>query len=328
LKTENLNESTDSLSRRSFLTGAGTLAAGGVVASTLIPTLAYAEEAQSGKTEDTDESEETKIFDGVELSIGRVIHDQGICSGCRTCEIVCSVYHEGVASSSLSRIQWNKRVMDACITDIMICKHCSGAECVAVCPNGSLSVDPETGARVINEKECVGCQLCLNACPVSPSMIRYNAKKNVCFKCNLCEGDPQCVKHCPTGALAASWVEADDSSKEDELYEISLTGEAKTFAHLETATIVLSETGSAIVVDGVLWTSHATHSSIILAVFDVKADFYSTDGTLLGSSDNTVHIEIPEMSSGEFSLTWTTSKKISDLGKIAIEANGEVVRNY
>lgn len=328
MKTENLNEHTDSLSRRNFLTGAGVLAAGSVVASTIIPTLAYADETEAGESAVVETPEETKIFDGVDLSIGRVIHNQDICSGCRTCEIVCSVYHEGIANPSLSRIQWDKRVMDACITNIMMCKQCPGAECVAVCPNGSLYVDPETGARVINADECVGCQLCLNACPVSPSMIRYNAAKNVCFKCNLCDGDPQCVKHCPTGALSSSWVEVDDSSKEDALYEIVLTGEARTFAHIETAMLVLTETGSGITLDGVLWTSHATHSSIILAVFDVKADFYAPDGTHLGSADNTEHIEIPEMSSGEFTLNWSGSKKIGDLGKIVIEAFGDVVRNY
>jgi Fe-S-cluster-containing dehydrogenase component len=278
-------------------------------------------------TAGSDNDGQVKVFDGIPLSIGRVVHDQAICSGCRTCEIVCSVYNEGVASSSLSRVQWSKRVMDATITDIMTCKHCAGPECVAVCPNKACHVDAETGARVIDENICVGCLLCLNACPVEPKRIRYNPAKNVCFKCNLCGGDPQCVKLCPTGALTSSWIKQEDSAAEDSFYEINLSGDAAPFAHLEKPMLSLTETASGLALDGVLWTSHATQFNVILAVFDITADFYGPGGALLGSSDNTGHIEIPEMSSGEFHLEWATSNKIADIGKIVINVAGTSVTN-
>lgn len=310
------------------MTGVGAIAAGGALATAVLPKYAYAEEMTAEEIAAAAEAgEKTKVFEGAELAMGRVEQDQDLCSGCRTCEIVCSIYHEGIASSSLSRIQWKKHVMDACITDIMTCKQCAGPECMTVCPTGALSIDEETGARIIKEETCVGCQLCLNACPVVPSRIRYNAEKNTCFKCDLCDGDPQCVKFCPTGALVSSWIEIEEGSEENKLYEIQLEGEAKTWTHVETATLVLEETGSGLNLEGIVWTSHATQFNIILAVFEITADFYGTDGTLLGSSDNAEHIEIPEMSSGEFTLTWATPTTIADLGKVVIKVNGDVVTN-
>jgi Fe-S-cluster-containing dehydrogenase component len=325
LNTEVISEQRGSLSRRSFIAGAGVVAAAGIAYH--VPTQAYATETLTGAAAVADEPDEVKVFDGVPLAIGRVVHDPAICSGCRTCEIICAVYNEGIASSALSRMQWDKKLMDATITDIMTCKQCAGPECVAVCPTKALHVDAATGARVIDKELCVGCRLCLNACPVEPKRIRYNAAENICFKCNLCDGDPQCVKYCPTGALSASWIEQEDGSDTSELYEINLSGDSTPFTHIETAMLVLTETATGLTLDGVLWTSHATQFNIILAVFDVTADFYDISGNLIGSSDDSGHIEIPEMSSGEFHLSFTTPTKIDGLGKIAINVVGNNVTN-
>lgn len=324
MKDANQGEQKYSLSRRGFLSGAGVIA-GGVAASTLVPTTAYAEEAEA-----VEGPKEVRIFDGVDLAIGRVVHDPDICSGCRTCEIVCSVYHEGAASSTLSRIQWDKDVLGACITDIMACKQCAGAECVAVCPNGALHVDAETGARVIDEAVCVGCQLCLNACPVEPKRIRYNREKNVCFKCNLCDGDPQCVKFCPTGSLTSSWVELEKVVEEESIFEVNLVvgeDDARLYTHVESSSLFLNETATGLEAGGIVWTSHATSSNIYLAVFDLTADFYDMNGSLLGSSDEGFHFEIAEMSSSEFLLSWTTSYKAADLGKVVLNISSMNQRN-
>jgi len=69
-------------------------------------------------------------------------------------------------------------------------------------------VDTKTGARVIDEEKCIGCRRCVEACPFSESMIVYNPEKNVCEKCDLCGGDPECVKQCPaSGNGAIGFVE-------------------------------------------------------------------------------------------------------------------------
>ena len=315
----------EGLSRRNFLTGAGVVA-GAAAAATLLPKMAYAEEAAQAQPLPGD-SNGKQLWDGTQLALGRVVHNPDICSGCRTCEIVCSTYHEGVASSYRSRLQWRKNVMDACITDIYNCRQCAGPECVAVCPTGALHIDADTGARVIDEEACVGCQLCLGACPVTPSMIRYDANTNTCFKCDLCGGDPQCVKFCPTGALQSSWDIQSAEEEDDGFWEIDITGDAKTFAHVEKPTLVLTDATGGIQFDGIVWTSHATQFNIIMATFDATAEAFDKNGNSVGVSDGSAHMEIPEMQSAEFTLNIPTSAKVADLGHVVLHIESAYVTN-
>jgi len=134
-------------------------------------------------------------------ALGHIVCNSEICAGCRTCEAVCSLYHEGVVNPELSRIQVLKDELGGYISEAMPCKQCDGPECLLACPTGALHVDDVTGARVIDEEKCIGCKRCMEACTATPKRIRYNAEKKVCFKCDLCGGDPQCVKFCPMGAL-------------------------------------------------------------------------------------------------------------------------------
>jgi Fe-S-cluster-containing hydrogenase component 2 len=67
-----------------------------------------------------------------------------------------------------------------------------------------MRVDGTTGSTYIDESECTGCGLCVDACPFDPPRIRINTGKNVAFKCDLCrgrEGGPICVEYCPFQAL-------------------------------------------------------------------------------------------------------------------------------
>lgn len=77
-----------------------------------------------------------------------------------------------------------------------------------VCPvEEAMAVDKETGARVIIEKECIGCGNCFQACPfnVGGFIIGHRPKENVYVKCDLCytrETGPACVEICPHNALS------------------------------------------------------------------------------------------------------------------------------
>lgn len=192
----------ESLSRRGFVSGVGFVAAG-AAAALAMPGFAHADDAPAVAADAP-----ARIFDGQMLAQGHIVHDPDKCAGCRQCEIVCTLNKWDRVDPEISNIRVRTDVLGGFITEVEVCQQCAGAECMAVCPTGALHADEATGARVIDQKKCTGCQLCLQACPVRPSNIHYIAAKNTCMKCDLCGGDPMCVKHCPGEALSCSWIEA------------------------------------------------------------------------------------------------------------------------
>lgn len=124
------------------------------------------------------------------------------CVGCRTCEIICSLTHDGECNPALSRIKttydpYKTLAMIAVMPDV--CKQCNMADCYLACEYDALVIDKKTGARTINPDKCVGCGECLAACPWD--MIVYNKSTDKYSKCDLCGGDPQCVEFCPANAI-------------------------------------------------------------------------------------------------------------------------------
>lgn len=127
------------------------------------------------------------------------------CTGCRTCEMACSLFHEGKCSPVLSRtrvIKFDARGEN----HPTICSHCSKPHCLSACKTGAMSVDGATGAVIINEALCTGCRDCISACP--DSQVSFHPEKRIAFKCDLCNGEPQCAKFCPTGAISYGDLDA------------------------------------------------------------------------------------------------------------------------
>jgi Fe-S-cluster-containing hydrogenase component 2 len=52
---------------------------------------------------------------------------------------------------------------------------------------------------VVDEALCVGCRMCVVACPFG--CIHFENSRGVAVKCNLCDGEPRCVQNCMSGAL-------------------------------------------------------------------------------------------------------------------------------
>lgn len=128
----------------------------------------------------------------------KLIFDPEKCTGCRACELACSFSCEGVFSPSKSRIRVIK--VDEEGIDVPIgCDHCDKAPCMLVCPTRAIDRDRGTGAVIIDVDTCIGCRLCMIACPFG--VISYDAQRGLVYKCDLCRGDPECVKWCFTGAL-------------------------------------------------------------------------------------------------------------------------------
>jgi formate dehydrogenase iron-sulfur subunit len=85
-----------------------------------------------------------------------------------------------------------------------VCKHCTHAACLDVCPTGSL-FRTEFGTVVVQEDICNGCGYCIPACPYG--VIDQRKEDGRAWKCTLCYdrlGDgmePACAKACPTDSI-------------------------------------------------------------------------------------------------------------------------------
>src|SRR5579884_1063078 len=85
-----------------------------------------------------------------------------------------------------------------------VCKHCTHAACLDVCPTGSL-FRTEYGTVVVQEDVCNGCGYCVPACPFG--VIARRETDGGAHKCTLCYdriGDgltPACAKACPTESI-------------------------------------------------------------------------------------------------------------------------------
>lgn len=119
------------------------------------------------------------------------------CVGCGTCELACSLAHEGECKPSTSRVNVFRFEMGSNIP--MLCFQCDDAACMSVCKTGALTRDEDTGVVTVNEEKCIGCKMCVMACPFGN--IAFSRTAKAARKCDQCGGEPMCAEFCPTKAI-------------------------------------------------------------------------------------------------------------------------------
>jgi formate dehydrogenase iron-sulfur subunit len=153
--------------------------------------------------------------------------DTSICIGCKACEVACKEWNDVPSvelrltgnsydnTGSLNANAWRHvafiehHVADAddpmrWLMSSDVCKHCSDAACLEVCPTGAL-FRTEFGTVVVQQDICNGCGYCVPACPFG--VIDQRKGDGRVFKCTLCydrlrdDLEPACAQACPTQSI-------------------------------------------------------------------------------------------------------------------------------
>jgi Fe-S-cluster-containing dehydrogenase component len=157
--------------------------------------------------------------------LGLVI-DLDVCVGCHACSVACQSWHAmgpngtGMAADQAAQPgPWFNQVFSyevgvgrtgRTVYFPRLCLHCAQPDCVTVCPTGASYRRPEDGIVLVDPETCIGCSLCVWACPYGART--YDKAAGTVRKCTLCidrledqrlathERVPVCVAACPTHA--------------------------------------------------------------------------------------------------------------------------------
>ena len=118
------------------------------------------------------------------------------------------VAHRTGLTPARANLRLEKRCIDLDL--VLVCAHGEGCEteCIGSCPADAIAV-ARTGAVTIDHGECIACGSCGKACPFH---IIWFDEGEKAFKCDLCDGDPACVRYCQLEALEyrhATWKDFD-----------------------------------------------------------------------------------------------------------------------
>jgi phenylglyoxylate dehydrogenase beta subunit len=117
---------------------------------------------------------------------------------CTACRTKCSQIkrHKGEEGTGIKEIH----AASVNAHTAYICNQCSEAACLDHCPTGAITKSTADGIVRIDQTKCLGCGLCDLSCPYGGIDFGPGSKK--ASKCDLCDGEPQCVDACPAHALS------------------------------------------------------------------------------------------------------------------------------
>jgi carbon-monoxide dehydrogenase iron sulfur subunit len=126
--------------------------------------------------------------------------DHSVCTGCRTCEVVCSLHHFGECNPARSAIRVIRREKGGLVSSFpFVCQQCKQASCIEACPSQALSRKSEDDPLTVDEERCSACGNCTDACPAG--CIFLDNQRNLAICCDLCGGQPQCIPSCHSHSL-------------------------------------------------------------------------------------------------------------------------------
>jgi tetrathionate reductase subunit B len=139
-----------------------------------------------------------------------MVFDPDLCIGCNACTVECRRYYNLTQSGAFRlRIEQVEEGSFPNVESQYVrnsCAHCDNPVCVENCPTGA-TYKAEDGFVVINKEMCIGCGICVDACPYEARYLELQANELKADKCSFCysrvaEGDkPVCVTKCITEAL-------------------------------------------------------------------------------------------------------------------------------
>jgi len=119
------------------------------------------------------------------------------CSGCRLCELVCSIRHFGVNNPKKSAVRVLVTYPHPVVRMPVVCSQCKKPVCADACPVGALT-RADSVVR-LDAATCISCMKCVEACPFGAMYAHPDVDHPI--KCDMCGGQPACVEKCPKGAL-------------------------------------------------------------------------------------------------------------------------------
>jgi formate dehydrogenase iron-sulfur subunit len=186
--------------------------------------------------------------------------DTSVCIGCKACEVACKTWNavpeDGISLSGMSydntvsldgstwrHVAFIEQPTSAGGEDGVrwlmssdVCKHCTEAACLDVCPTGAL-MRTEFGTVVVQDDVCNGCGYCVSACPFG--VIARRESDGTAHKCTLCYdriGDgltPACAQACPTESIQFGPLDELRERAEARVSELQESGETRARLYLE-----------------------------------------------------------------------------------------------